>query len=160
MWHTYSVEYYSDIRRNQSCHLWHEWTIGYYTKWNKSDRKRQILYDFTYTWNIKNKWTETELKTQKTVGWRRGKERNRWDRWRGTNFQFQNKWVAGMKYTGENIVNNCNIFVCWQRVTRLILVIILKWMEILYHYDVWQELMCYMGQFYFKKKEMLPFVTP
>ena len=27
-------------------------------------------------------------------------------------------------------------------------------MEILYHYDVWQELMCYMGQFYFKKKEM------
>ena len=23
-------------------------TIGYYAKWNKSDRERQILYNFTY----------------------------------------------------------------------------------------------------------------
>ena len=28
---------------------------GYYAKWNKSDRERQILYDFTYMWNLKNK---------------------------------------------------------------------------------------------------------
>ena len=27
---------------------------GYYAKWNKSDRERQILYDITYTWNLKN----------------------------------------------------------------------------------------------------------
>ena len=27
---------------------------GYYAKWNKSDRERQILYDFTYMWNLKN----------------------------------------------------------------------------------------------------------
>ena len=26
---------------------------GYYTKWNKSDRERQILYDITYMWNLK-----------------------------------------------------------------------------------------------------------
>ena len=26
---------------------------GYYAKWNKSDRERQILYDFTYMWNLK-----------------------------------------------------------------------------------------------------------
>ena len=32
---------------------------GYYAKWNKSDRERQIMYDITYMWNIKNttdKW--------------------------------------------------------------------------------------------------------
>ena len=27
---------------------------GYYTKWNKSDRGRQILYDINYMWNLKN----------------------------------------------------------------------------------------------------------
>ena len=26
----------------------------YYIKWNKSDKERQILYDNTYMWNIKN----------------------------------------------------------------------------------------------------------
>ena len=26
---------------------------GYYAKWNKSDRERQILYDITYMWNLK-----------------------------------------------------------------------------------------------------------
>ena len=26
----------------------------YYAKWKKSDRERQILYDITYMWNIKN----------------------------------------------------------------------------------------------------------
>ena len=28
---------------------------GYYGKWNKSDRERQILYDNIYIWNLKNK---------------------------------------------------------------------------------------------------------
>ena len=28
---------------------------GYYAKWNMSDRERQILCDFTYMWNLKNK---------------------------------------------------------------------------------------------------------
>ena len=26
--------------------------------WNKSDREKQILYDFTYMWNLKNKTNE------------------------------------------------------------------------------------------------------
>ena len=30
----------------------------YYAKWNKSDRERQIPYDFTYMWNLKNKTNE------------------------------------------------------------------------------------------------------
>ena len=31
---------------------------GYYAKWNESDRERQILYDFTYMWKLKNKTNE------------------------------------------------------------------------------------------------------
>ena len=27
---------------------------GHYAKWNKSDKERQILYDNTYMWNLKN----------------------------------------------------------------------------------------------------------
>ena len=27
---------------------------GYYAKWNKSDRERQILYGITYMWKLKN----------------------------------------------------------------------------------------------------------
>ena len=27
----------------------------YYSKWNKSDRETQILYDFSYKWNLKRK---------------------------------------------------------------------------------------------------------
>ena len=36
----------------------------YCAKWNKSDRKRQIPYDFTYMWNLKykiNKWDGNRL---------------------------------------------------------------------------------------------------
>ena len=36
----------------------------YDTKWNKSDRERQILYDITYTWNLKNNTTESIYKTE------------------------------------------------------------------------------------------------
>ena len=30
-------------------------TRGYCTEWSKSDRERQMLYDFTYMWNLKSK---------------------------------------------------------------------------------------------------------
>ena len=30
-------------------------TGGYYVKWNKSVRKRQMSYDFTHMWNLRNK---------------------------------------------------------------------------------------------------------
>ena len=36
--------------------------IGYYANWNKSDRKRQILYGITYMWNLKQ---TNEQKTNK-----------------------------------------------------------------------------------------------
>ena len=31
---------------------------GYYAKWNKSVRERQIPYDFTYMWNLKGNINE------------------------------------------------------------------------------------------------------
>ena len=34
---------------------------GYYAKGNKSDRVRQILYVFTYMWDLKNKTNEQIL---------------------------------------------------------------------------------------------------
>ena len=50
-----TMEYYSAIKIIIFCHLWHmdgpQW---HYTKWNKSDRGRQIPCDFTYMSNIKN----------------------------------------------------------------------------------------------------------
>ena len=39
----------------KSCHLNStDGPKGYYAKWNKSDRERQITYEFTYMWNLKN----------------------------------------------------------------------------------------------------------
>ena len=38
---------------------------GCYTDWNKSDGERQMLYDFTYMWNLKGKTNEYVNKKQK-----------------------------------------------------------------------------------------------
>ena len=49
--------------------------IDYHTKWSKSERERQILYDITYTWNLKydtdelNQETETDSQIQKANLW-------------------------------------------------------------------------------------------
>ena len=36
----------------------------YHTKWSKSDRERQTLYDITYKWNLKNIKNELIYKTE------------------------------------------------------------------------------------------------
>ena len=37
-----------------SCYLCqHDGPREYHDKWNKSDQERQILYNFTYMWNLK-----------------------------------------------------------------------------------------------------------
>jgi len=51
------MEYYSAMKK--------EWTLAicnnmdgtreYYAKWDKSNRERQIPYDFIYMWYLKNK---------------------------------------------------------------------------------------------------------
>ena len=38
---------------------------GYYAKWNKSDRERQIPYNLIYMWDLKNK-TNKQTKQNKT----------------------------------------------------------------------------------------------
>ena len=51
----YSYIYYSAIKKEgnlANCYNM-DGSWGHYIKWNKSDRKRQILYDLTYKWNLK-----------------------------------------------------------------------------------------------------------
>ena len=36
----------------------------YHTKWSKSDRERQILYDTTYMWNLKYNTSDSLYKTE------------------------------------------------------------------------------------------------
>ena len=47
MWYIYTMEYYSAIKKSEICNNM-VGLGGYYAKWNKSDRKGQILYDITY----------------------------------------------------------------------------------------------------------------
>ena len=45
----------------KSCHLQeHYEPRGYNVKWNKSGRERQIPYDLTFIWNLKNKTNKTK----------------------------------------------------------------------------------------------------
>lgn len=46
--HSYTVEYSALKRRNPVIYDKMDETEGYYAKWNKPDRKRQILYDVTF----------------------------------------------------------------------------------------------------------------
>ena len=54
--YTFTVEYYSDIRKGNPAICYNmKGPWGHYAKWNKSDRERQILHDFTYLWNLEKK---------------------------------------------------------------------------------------------------------
>ena len=56
MWYMYTMEYYSVIKKKNAI-------LPFVITWmdledimlNKSDREKQILYDFTYMRNLKNK---------------------------------------------------------------------------------------------------------
>ena len=54
---------------------------GYYAKWNKWGRERQILYVITYMWNLKcinastYKTNKTHQYSKQTYGYQRGKGR-------------------------------------------------------------------------------------
>ena len=62
--HIYKMKYNSAIKKWNFaiCDNMYE-PSGYYAKWNKSDRKRQVPYDFTYMWNLRNK-TNKHNKTE------------------------------------------------------------------------------------------------
>ena len=86
MWYICTGEYYSTIKGGSSpiCdNMDGSW--GYYAKWNKSDRERQILYDLTYMWKLKNSTYKNKLDWW-LPGTRGTWWRNAW-RWSwGTNF--------------------------------------------------------------------------
>ena len=54
MQYIYIMDYYSAIKEwnNAICSNM-DGPGDYYTKWSKSERERQIPYDFTYMWNLK-----------------------------------------------------------------------------------------------------------
>ena len=56
MWCIYTMEYYSAIKKNKNFAICNSMDgfEGHCAVWNKSDKERQILYDITYMWNLKN----------------------------------------------------------------------------------------------------------
>ena len=44
-------------------------TRDYHSKWSKSEREGQILYDITYTWNLKHDTNEPiyEIETESEI---------------------------------------------------------------------------------------------
>ena len=54
MWYIYNGILFSNKKeRNLAICENMDGPRGYYAKWNKSDRERQIPYDLTYMWNLK-----------------------------------------------------------------------------------------------------------
>ena len=57
--YSYKLKYYSAIKKGHLVICGNmNGPRGYYAKWNKSDREIQILYDFTFMWNLKIKTNE------------------------------------------------------------------------------------------------------
>ena len=66
--YVHAMEYYSAIKKNEILTYADIGSMDrlreYYAQWNKSDREQQMLYDFTYMWNIKNETTESIYKKE------------------------------------------------------------------------------------------------
>ena len=85
LWYTYTMEYYSAIKRNGTEV---DEPRVYFTEWSKSEREKQILHIITYIWNLEKWywWTYFQGKNRGTdianglvntagEGWRRQTER-------------------------------------------------------------------------------------
>ena len=61
------MEYYLAVKATKPYHLQHMdglWKCD--AKWNKSEGERQILYDFTHMWDLKNKQNKWRNQTKQT----------------------------------------------------------------------------------------------
>ena len=59
------MDYYSEIKKNEIMPFTTTWIdLEIITKWSKSDRGRQISYDITYLWNLKNDTNKLIYKTE------------------------------------------------------------------------------------------------
>ena len=80
-------------------------TGGYYAKWNKSIRERQLSYDFTHMWNIRNSTEDCREKRGNWMGKKSEREINHErlfgkqteGRWRGAEWGDGVNWVMGIK---------------------------------------------------------------
>ena len=54
MWYTYTTKYYSAIKKNKILPFTVTWMDLEGTMLSTSDRERQIVYDITNVWNLKN----------------------------------------------------------------------------------------------------------
>ena len=59
------MEYYSALRKNNAICSNMDGPRNYHTKWNKSERERQIPYDITYMWNLKYDTNELIYETKR-----------------------------------------------------------------------------------------------
>ena len=65
MWYIYLSEYYCHKKEwNNSIYSNMDGPRDYHTKWSKPDRERQLSYDITYKWNLKNGATDLIYKTK------------------------------------------------------------------------------------------------
>ena len=75
MWYIYTMKYYSAIKMNEIMPFAATWMDLEIITLSKSDRERQISYDTTSMWNLKNDTneliykTETDSLTWKTCSW-------------------------------------------------------------------------------------------
>ena len=64
MWYIYTMEYYSVIKKELNLAICNnmDGAREYIAKQNKPVRERQIPYDFTHMWNLRNKTNEQRKK--------------------------------------------------------------------------------------------------
>jgi hypothetical protein len=54
IWHIYTIEYYSAIKRMNSCYKNTDGTGEHYAKWSKPDTEIQVSHNFTHNVEYKN----------------------------------------------------------------------------------------------------------
>ena len=105
----YTVEYYSALSMKE--------ILGrYYSKWNKSDTKRQTLHDITYTWNLKKSNSETDSRMVVARGWKVGKMQRCWQRVQ--TFSHKMHKLREIEYTAWLITFANNVQYTWNLVRK------------------------------------------